>query len=117
MTVHYPRSKGKFRYICSTGRVDRDVPLCQDLSGQVVDDLVAEIILQAMEPAALELSLLAAGDLEQDRKRLDQNWQQRLQRTRYEADRAQRQCTKPWNWRTGWQLRAVGGLPTHAFPC
>ena len=91
MTVHYPRAKGKFRYICSTGKDDCEIPLCQNLSGPVLDDLVAEKILQAMEPAALELSLLAADDLEQERRRLDQNWQQRLERSRYVVDRATRQ--------------------------
>ena len=47
---------------------------------------VGENILQALEPAALEFSLLAADDLEQERRRLDRNWHQRLERSRYEAD-------------------------------
>ncbi len=91
MTVNYPRIKGKFRYKCSTGEADCEIPLCQNLVGQFLDDLVVDKILQALEPAALELSLLAAEDLEEERQRLDQNWHQRLERSRYEADRAQRQ--------------------------
>jgi hypothetical protein len=53
--------------------------------------LVTEKVLSALEPAALELSLVAADDLEKERKRLDGNWQQRLERARYEVERAERQ--------------------------
>jgi len=99
MTPHYSGVKTQFRYVCSTGKADCDLPLCQNLSGQVLDDLVVEKILQALEPAALELSLLAADDLEQERQRLDKHWQQRLERGRYESDRAQRryQAVEPEN--------------------
>jgi hypothetical protein len=37
------------------------------------------------------LSIQAAGDLEKERQRLDRDWRQRLERSRYEADRAERQ--------------------------
>jgi DNA invertase Pin-like site-specific DNA recombinase len=99
MTPHYPGVKTQFRYACSTGKSDCDLPRCQNLSGQALDDLVAEKILQALAPAALELSLLAADDLEQERQRLDKHWQQRLERSRYECDRAQRrhQAVEPEN--------------------
>jgi hypothetical protein len=43
------------------------------------------------EPAALELSFRAADRVEQDRARLHAHWQQRLERTEYEAARARRQ--------------------------
>ena len=48
-------------------------------------------MLQALEPAALELSLQVAADVEVERQRLQQQWQQRLERVRYEAERACRQ--------------------------
>src|SRR4029077_15685567 len=40
---------------------------------------------------ALELSLAAADDVEQERARLHRNWQQQVERARYEAERARRQ--------------------------
>ncbi len=52
---------------------------------------MAAQVLAALEPSALELSLAAADDLEQERTRLHRNWQQQLERARYEADRARRQ--------------------------
>jgi hypothetical protein len=66
-------------------------PLCQGLAGRVLDDLVAAQVLAALEPAALELSLAAATDIEQERARLHRNWQQQVERARYEAERARRQ--------------------------
>src|SRR5207249_2518262 len=66
-------------------------PLCQGLAGSVLDDLVAAQVLAALEPAALELSVVAADDIEQERARLHRNWQQQVERARYEAERARRQ--------------------------
>jgi DNA invertase Pin-like site-specific DNA recombinase len=92
MGVHYCGSGGKpFRYSCPTGRRDPDVPRCQSLSGRVLDALVTEKIMRALQPAALELSLTAADDLKKEHQRLDQDWRQRLERCQYDADRARRQ--------------------------
>ncbi len=91
MTVYYPGDRKLPRYQCTTGIVDFRVPRCQSLSGKVLDELVTEKLLKALEPAALELSLIAADDLQQERRRLDDNWGQRLERARYEVDRARRQ--------------------------
>jgi hypothetical protein len=48
-------------------------------------------VLEAIRPAALELSLAAAADLQAERQRGHDLWQQRLQRARYEAEHAERQ--------------------------
>jgi len=61
------------------------------LAGGVLDDLIATQVLAALQPAALELSLAAADDLQQERQRLHQNWQQRRERASYQAERARRQ--------------------------
>lgn len=91
MMVYYPNGRHVLRYQCTTGVIDFRTSQCQGLSGQVVDELVTEKILKALEPASLELSMLAADDLEKEQQRLDDNWKQRLERTRFEADRAHRQ--------------------------
>jgi hypothetical protein len=52
---------------------------------------VARQVLLALEPAALELSLRAVADAERERDRLTRQWEQRLERARYEAERAARQ--------------------------
>jgi hypothetical protein len=66
-------------------------PICQGLAGKVLDDLVATQVLAALQPAALELSLAAADDIEREREQLHRNWQQQSERARYEAERAHRQ--------------------------
>ena len=56
----------------------------------MVDDLVTQQVLRALEPAALELSCRALEDVQRDRARLDKHWKQRLERARYEAEDAER---------------------------
>lgn len=64
---------------------------CYGVRAAPVDELVAAEVLRALEPAALELSLLAADDICRERERLDRHWRQERERSRYEAERAERQ--------------------------
>ena len=52
-----------------------------------------------LEPAAVELSMRAQADVEQERKRLEKHWQQRRQRARYDTELAERryQAVDPEN--------------------
>lgn len=92
MNVAYQAGKRKKpHYWCNTHLFeDREQP-CFGLKAPPVDELVAEQVLRALEPAAVDLSLHAAADIQQQRERLHQHWRQRLERARYEADRAERQ--------------------------
>jgi len=65
--------------------------VCGSLPGEPIEQLVAEQILVALEPASLELSLAAVERIEGERAELDRHWQLRLERARQEADRAFRQ--------------------------
>ena len=91
MMVAYSGRASRLRYSCGRAMVEYAEPLCQGLAGRVLDDLVAAQVLAVLQPAALELSLAAADDIEQERARLHRNWQQQLERARYQAERAQRQ--------------------------
>jgi DNA invertase Pin-like site-specific DNA recombinase len=91
MMVSYGGRASRLRYSCGRAMVDYAEPVCQGLTGRVLDDLVAGQLLAALEPAALELSLAAADDVEQERARLHRHWQQQIERARYEAERARRQ--------------------------
>jgi DNA invertase Pin-like site-specific DNA recombinase len=91
MMVAYSGRASRLRYSCSRAMVEYAEPLCQGLAGRVLDDLVVAQVLAALAPAALELSLAAADDIQQERARLHRNWQQQLERARYEAERARRQ--------------------------
>lgn len=91
MTVTYSGPANRLRYLCSRAMVDYAEPVCQGLAGGVLDDMVAAQVRTGLEPAALELSLMAADDLERERARLHQDRRQGLERARYEAERAFRQ--------------------------
>ena len=91
MRVDYGRSRGHLRYTCSLASGSYAEPTCQTLAGRVLDELVGRQVLAALEPAALEVSLLAAEDLQRERDRLTEQWQQRLERARYQCQRAERQ--------------------------
>ena len=106
MMVAYSGRASHLRYSCGRAMVEYAEPLCQGLAGRVLDDLVAAQVLAALEPAALELSLAAADDLEQERARLHRNWRQQVERARYEAERARRQydAVEPENRMVGREL-------------
>lgn len=79
------------RYACDAALYEFGDPQCQGVSATAVDRLIESLVLKAVEPAALELSLRAAGELERDRERLREQWKQKLERVGYEVARAKRQ--------------------------
>jgi DNA invertase Pin-like site-specific DNA recombinase len=91
MSTHYGGLQQRLRYHCSSDVRERAGEHCQSLSGALLDQMVEQLVLDAVQPAALELSLQVATDIAAERQRLDRHWQQRLEQTRYEADRARRQ--------------------------
>lgn len=82
MAAVYTNSGGRLRYDCSRMAVDYGEPRCQSLVGRVLDDWVSAQVLRALEPAALEISLRVATDLEDERQHLHHHWRQRLERAR-----------------------------------
>jgi len=91
MATQYTNNATGLRYVCSREAVDYGAPLCQSLSGASLDALITRLVVDALEPAALEISLQVAEDLEGERARHHAEWQQRLERAHYEAERAARQ--------------------------
>ena len=91
MATQYNNNCRGLRYTCSRMAVDYGEPLCQSLAGEVLDEEVRRLVFAALQPAALDISLQVAEDLEGERARQRQQWEQRLQRARYEAQRAERQ--------------------------
>jgi hypothetical protein len=80
MLVRYGGPKNRPWYGCTRGMSDYAEPLCQSRSGSVLDDLVAQQMLAAVEPAALEASLAAVAAVERERAELTKHWQLRLER-------------------------------------
>ena len=94
MTVRYQRGRGgKLHpvYVCSRDKSDYAAAQCQQLAGPCIDAHVTGLLLAAMAPAALEVSLAAAGNVEAQREQVDRIWRQRLERADFAAGRARRQ--------------------------
>jgi DNA invertase Pin-like site-specific DNA recombinase len=89
MRTRYSRSN-LHEYLCSRQKDNYGAQPCQCISGAVLDQSVTQQVLMALEPAALELSLASAQQIEQDRTELDKLWRQRLERASYQADYAGR---------------------------
>ena len=83
------RSKSTAYYFCTRQRFEGSD--CRGLASADIDDLVTEQVLQALEPASLELSLKAIDSVQRERQRLRRHWEQRLERASYEVQRAERQ--------------------------
>jgi len=79
------------RYVCGNMRAVYDDPLCQTLAAAPLDQLISGLALEALRPAALDVSLAVATDVEAERAVMERHWQQRLERARYQAERARRQ--------------------------
>lgn len=79
------------RYACSRMMSDYGEDYCQSLSGNVLDRHVTALLFKALQPAALEISLAVAEDLAAERQQQQNQWQQRLERTKIETGRANRQ--------------------------
>lgn len=91
MLVGYNNAQKTLRYSCLRGAIDYGAQRCQSLSGEALESLVVERLLHAVAPASLELSLAATEVVQRERKQLDEHWQQRLTRSRYEVEQARRQ--------------------------
>jgi DNA invertase Pin-like site-specific DNA recombinase len=91
MATLYPEGGRYLRYACSREAVNYGGAACQSLSGRDLDALVGGLIVEALSPAAVEASLQLAEDVELERAALQRQWRQRLERARYEAERARRQ--------------------------
>jgi DNA invertase Pin-like site-specific DNA recombinase len=90
MTVNYHGSDKRYSYVCTHRNTVYGGSSCQCLSGAPLDAFAAGKVLEALQPAALELSLQAAKNIESERAELDGLWQKRLERASYEAERAGR---------------------------
>lgn len=90
MIVQYP-DQAQMRYYCARQVIAFADKPCQNIKGGPLDALVVEKVLQVLEPASLELSIRVAEDVQRERNRLHHNWQQRVERAKYETERSARQ--------------------------
>ncbi|MEE8291818.1 MAG: recombinase family protein [Candidatus Tectomicrobia bacterium] len=90
MTVRYMPDGLRPIYVCAQLHKDFAGKTCQSIRGDGIDAAVAQLLLEAIEPAQLTIALEAVEHLEAQAQAIDRQWQLRLERARYEADRARR---------------------------
>jgi DNA invertase Pin-like site-specific DNA recombinase len=95
MAVRYhdgPSARAAHGYTCAFYPANYGTgSTCQHIAGPALDAYVAGQVLDAVAPAALEVSIAAAAQAGDERAALDKLWRQRVERARYAADRARRQ--------------------------
>jgi len=96
-------------YRCHAAQEQYGEPLCQYIRGEDVDAEVAALLMDAMNPAQLRISLQALEQVEAHSKQIEQHWQLRIERAEYEADLARRRyvavepdCTASPKGKTAW---------------
>ena len=90
MSLAYHNNGHEARYQCCQLAITFGGLRCQSVSAQPVHGLVAELILAALAPSAIEVSLQAAEDIDLERTERQRHWSQRLERARYETTFARR---------------------------
>jgi len=79
------------RYTCQTRRRRLGEASCAFLGAPAVDRVVVQAFFEAIQPAQLDALAGVLKDQQAEHDHLRQQWQDRLQRTTYEAHRAERQ--------------------------
>ncbi len=90
MGVHYS-SAGTVRLTCPGEARDYGGDKCQSFAARLLEPLVSRLVLEALSPAALELSRSVAANAERDREEQHRTWGRRIERAGQEAERIFRQ--------------------------
>nr|MBA3768133.1 recombinase zinc beta ribbon domain-containing protein [Acidobacteriota bacterium] len=92
MGLHYSGPQGEYPvYGCNAGQHQYGSPRCQEVRALGLDAEVERLLLAALEPDKIALALSALAELEKETAMLDRQWHLRLERAKYEAERARRQ--------------------------
>jgi DNA invertase Pin-like site-specific DNA recombinase len=89
MQTHYSPTSPS--YVCRTRKKRYGEPVCQSLAIAHVDRAVSEAFLGVVEPAAVEALLALSDEVDRERAQVERQWALRLERARYDAERARRQ--------------------------
>jgi hypothetical protein len=89
MPVHYSVSSPSYR--CQARRKRYGDPVCQSLALAHVDQAVSAAFLAVIRPAAIEALLALSEEFDRERVQIERQWQLRLERARYDAERVHRQ--------------------------
>jgi DNA invertase Pin-like site-specific DNA recombinase/predicted DNA-binding protein YlxM (UPF0122 family) len=86
--------KPKTHYICNFLRQQYQVPVCQYLPADPIDDFVVRSFFAALSPAELDLYDEAAAAIRHEAEAVDRARREQIERLRYQARLAERQFTR-----------------------
>jgi hypothetical protein len=98
-------------------------PRCQIISGKAIDQAVSKLIVESVNPLALEVALSVQKELQSRLEEADRLRRAQVERARFDAEQAQRRSMRvdPANrlvadsWEADWnaKLRALQEAETH----
>lgn len=92
MSVRYFRSRGHLvpEYICQRDGIEHAAPVCQRVSGAVIDEAVGNLVVENVTPMTLEITLAVQKEIESRFEEADALRRKHVQRAQYEVDLARR---------------------------
>jgi DNA invertase Pin-like site-specific DNA recombinase len=92
MSVHYHRRLQQLvpEYLCNRNYMEHAAPVCQIIPGASIDAAVGKLLVEAMTPMAIELSLAVQQEIQAQLEEADRLRRQQVERARLDADSARR---------------------------
>jgi hypothetical protein len=92
MTVRYHSRSGRLcpEYVCQREGIEHAEPICQRVPGVGIDQAIGEVLVEAVNPIALEVTLVVQRELQSRMQEADRLRHSQVERAQYESDLAQR---------------------------
>jgi hypothetical protein len=92
MTVRYGVYHGRPfpEYVCQRDGIEHGRPVCQHILGRDLDVAIGNILVEAVTPLALEVTLAVQDELNKRAEEIDKLRRQQVERARYESELAER---------------------------
>jgi DNA invertase Pin-like site-specific DNA recombinase len=92
MTLRYHLRRGQQipDYVCQGARVRAAEPVCQHVPGAAIDRTIGDLLIAAMTPLALEITLAVQAELQARTDEADRLRYKKVEHARYETDLARR---------------------------
>jgi DNA invertase Pin-like site-specific DNA recombinase len=92
MTVRYHSRHGHLcpEYVCQREGIEHAEPICQRVPGGGIDHAIGELLVEAVNPVALEVTLAVQRELQSRIEDADRLRHKQVERAQYDADLAQR---------------------------
>ncbi len=92
MSVRYHKRGDKLSptYWCNRNYMEHGDPVCQKIPGANIDEAVGKLLVEAMTPMAIEVSLAVQQEIQSRLDETDRLRQKQVERARYEANVAKR---------------------------